>query len=117
MSDLNAELTQVETEIAEIQGTLATKLAIRETLRRIAGSAAVQVTKQRPSGAIRALVAKHPDGILLTDIADQLQGVIETTSGNPRRIIQNTVNQLANGKHIKLFERHGKKYAKPASPA
>lgn len=107
------QLSAIEAEIAKAEQDILVKKAVAASLRAILGTSPAQVSSRSPAQAVKSIVSANPDGILLATITDQLEDVIETQSSNPRRIIQNTVNQLSSAGHITVFEKGGKKYAKP----
>lgn len=50
--------------------------------------------------AIKELVATNP-GLTSVEISDRLENVIETSSPNPRRLIQGTLDSLIKRKHLR----------------
>lgn len=104
--EVQSLISQHESEAAKLEGDLAVKRAIIAALRQVVGSQAPSpVQSKRPAIAIRELLAQHPDGVSSKVIADTLEHVIETKSDQPRRIIQNTLNQMKDAGAVKLTKK------------
>lgn len=107
-------LRELEQRASELDAEKRTNAAVIAELRSLLPTGSVTPQSRKPAQAVRELLQAHPHGLATTDIADQLQGVIETASSNPRRIIQNTMNQLKDSGAIKLTKRGDKTIARLA---
>lgn len=50
--------------------------------------------RMRPAAAVRWMLGQHPEGLVLGEIVDRLEGEVETTSPDRRRLLYNTIRNM-----------------------
>jgi hypothetical protein len=98
MAELRGESASIERTIASLESVvekLAESPTIAAPLRAVARTAPSRAASGKATDVVRQFLLAHPDGMRPREIADAIAGDIQTNSSEPRRLVMNTLLNLA----------------------